>query len=87
MSIEGFCRGNNSHCITLEERYCSVKGSYFEYDGKVQSQIMYLHTCVGGPEKITGNVRSRLVATGSVTIKVSKLKSEYVLRLSKWLTF
>ena len=53
MSIEGFCRGNNSQCITLEERYCSVKGSYFEYDGKVQSQIMYLHTCicVGGPEK------------------------------------
>ena len=37
--------------------------------------------------KITGNVWSRLVATSSVTIKVSKLKSEYVLRLSKWLPF
>ena len=45
---------------------------------------MYLR---GRASEITGNVWSRLVATSSVTIKVSKLKSEYVLRLSKWLTF
>ena len=45
---------------------------------------MYLR---GRASEITGNVWSRLVATSSVTIKVSKLKSEYVLRSWKVVNF